>query len=343
MRKQFHIRQRWVIFLLCASCSLFAQQWHTTIDILHLPQQELLSETADMLLVNNAVAQPAEYGHSVVLNGENEGNVLIDLSSAASDMLFAVAEVLDYESSLQSVSLQPVSESTATSFYMSSAPTLDDAQRWMQQYCAAQCLTLDRVIIYDKLNCFRTDDDEYYAGLEAYISTKWTAVNLAGERRTYFYADTLYWEATDYVLDNALEQLPDRQTALLDFARYAGERFARQFLPTYEAVDRYLYQPTDDSFDEAFTHFTHYRFREAVDAFGKAYEDADNHLSRAYALADMAVCYEILGDLKMARKYALLSQQEFMKLTSADAAQQAVNMAYYAGKLKQRIEEYAGK
>ena len=64
---------------------------------------------------------------------------------------------------------------------------------------------------------------------------------------------------------------------------------------------------------------------------------AEDSKRTAYAAANSAVAYEIIGNLDAAYAAAERAMEAFSSLRSADARQQAVNIRYYQQQLQERM------
>ena len=332
------MRHSLLICLLLACCALSAQQWHTTLDIRHAPKRQLPEGVANLIVVNNTVTQPSQYGHSVLRNNVQQYSDSVNLTLASERMLMGAVMQMDYEWGLQSVGAEPVSQNSSTDFYSQQTPTAEQAALWIQQFAADAALSLDRLILYDKEDCYLTIDGDYYAWFKAYLASRWTTYTQDGKKQSYVFTDTLFWEGRSDSPTAALQQLPDKQTALLDFAEYAGSRFADSFLETWQTVDRYFYENKNENIKKGMQALTRRQWQQAIAEWETAYRSSDKE-TRAYAAADIAVAEEIQDNLESALKWATKAQNEFLKLRGSDYAQQAVNLACYTRLLEKRIKE----
>lgn len=305
--------------LLLCSLTAGAQQWHTTIEISHPAEISLPMDVNEVLLVNNTVAHP-------------------DLPMGAFYTLMATSEMLEGSDYLPSV--LETSQNESGSLYRKQLLSSTKADSLMRTYSSDALIVLNQQVIHPGNECFLTDDETYYAYTQVVAASHWTlfyrsdpAAGAAGlATRTLVYADTLYWIAEAQTRQDALQALPDNTAASNETCIYAGEQFAARFMPQTETADRYLYDLGKD--DAGMQHFTHRRWQQAIDAWSQPQKD--NKLS-AYAAANCAVAYEILGDLTAAcaandRAIALLNT-----LRSADARQQAVNIRFYQDHLQSRL------
>lgn len=331
-------------------CSvLSAQQWHTTLDVRRAAKATFPAQINDLLIVNNAISQPDDFGHALILFEKNSSE-RIDLSNAPLLTLFAVAEELDKSGLFSSVSVYEKSVASGT-FFASNSLTKGQTMTLCNEYNSDAVLALDRVVIYDKKEVYEATDMNFYAYLEVYAVSNWTLSLPSGKFYSLSHSDTLYWDGFSYNSGIALDELPDRKTALLDVAQFTGVEFAKQYIPQWETVDRYLYSNENEHIVQGLEHFTYQRWQQAVDAWMQAWLESSKQQSNksqrvqvyetaAYAAANMAVAEEIMGDLKAAVKWAKLSAETFGKIDKAEALQQQVNMVYYQRQLEQREKEF---
>lgn len=335
-----------VSVLFAVSDSATAQQLHTTLDVLRPARKSFVKNINNLLIVNNSIKQPDDFGHSLVLYGSNRGNQSIDLSGAAKSVLFAATKEFDYSGLFSSVGLVEYSLANGT-FFAGNSLSHETVDSLCKQYGADALLSLDRVIIYDLQEAFLDENYNHQVVFEVFATTMWTFSFTDGTIQSLSRSDTLYWEGNSYNSSLALQQLPDRQTALMDVAEYAGEQFAKQYLPQWETVDRYLYENSNDLIQIGLTKFTHRQWNDAIDIWQQAYDDAigkgrkskTDYQTRAYAAANIAVAQEICDNLSAAQQWAKSSAEAFGKIDTADAAQQQVNLTFYMRELEQRLKE----
>ncbi len=335
-----------LIFLLgCLSVPLSGQQLHTTLDILHPAQRALPEDLLDLIVVNNTVPQPADFGHSTGQDDKIIHSVDVDVSKAATYLLLGTARTLDFSRLFASVGLVPESQNTSASFTTKSYLSQQAIAKLCADYRADAALVCNQLVLYDIINSFLTVDYTYYAYTEAYLVSNWTLQFPDGRQQSFSYSDTLYWEGEAASRVEALQKLPNRQAALLDMSEWAGEQFAREFLPTWETVDRYLYENKNIDIQRGLDAFTHKRWEEAIAIWSQLYSQLAgsrkpaDRISRAYAAANTANTYEITDNLPEALAWAKKAAEAFEQINTADAAQQTINLQYYAHQLKERIAE----
>ncbi len=324
---------------------LMAQQLHTTLDIMHPAQYVFPDSVLDLIVVNNTVQQPQGFGHSTKIDEQVINNVDLDLTKAATYHLLGTTRTLDEAYIFATVGFVPETQNRTNNFMVQTLLPTDSIQRLCYMYQADAALVCNRLLMYDVLGTFLTDDYTYYAYLEAYVVSNWALQMPNGQYQLFSYNDTLYWEAEADSRDAAIGALPNRQEALLDMAQYAGEQFALQFMPTWETVDRYFYENEHTGIVRGIEALTHQRWDEAADIWTTVYAQTTDatkkrdKLTCAYAAANAAVVYEIMDNLQTAHQWAEKAVEAFANVGTAEAIQQGVNMQYYAQQLTNRINE----
>ncbi len=333
------------VALLLAPLVLMAQQWHTTIDIMHPAKYALPDTILDLIVVNNAVQQPLTLGHATKIEDEVFNDVEADLAKAATNILLGATQTLDESRLFANVGFVPELQNQSNDFLQITPLPRHRIQQLCHDFQSDAALVCNRVLLYDVLGTFLTEDYTHYAYLEAYLVSHWTLQFPDGHSQTFNYKDTLYWEGEASTRDGAIAALPARQDALLDMCLYAGARFATQFVPTWETVDRYFYENKDAGMIRGMEQLTHQRWEEAADIWTAVYQQyanaqkKDDKLTKAYAAANTAVAYEITDNLSLAHQWAEKAVQAFAQVGTADAIQQGVNLQYYAQQLTNRINE----
>ena len=68
--------------MLLLAAPIVAQQWHFTIDEYQDAERKELRGVRSVLVVNNALVQPNDFGHSTVLDGDHKSGISIPLNKA---------------------------------------------------------------------------------------------------------------------------------------------------------------------------------------------------------------------------------------------------------------------
>ena len=324
--------------LLLVLCSLYVnaqQQWYFSVDERYPAERQQLQGKQRILVVNNALTQPQDFGHSTILDGENTGNVEIDLSRSVLYCLFATTQSMESTGEFDAVELMDISQNHSTNYYTRTPLTFSQAERLCADYQADALLTLNQLVLYDIVESFPTDEGTYYAYLQAYAQSHWT-IHYAGQTRevTFTQADTLLWESQlHYNRTQSLSDLPSRQEALLYLARELGNRMGSSFAPSWQTTRRYIYELPD--LQAGLDAFRLQRWNSAINQWLTIVDSKDKKAA-ACAAANIAIAYEMLGDYVSACDYAQRASRLFGAWKTAYGRQQQANIRYYLAQLQAR-------
>ena len=343
-----HLKLNILVCFLLLTGSVGAQQWYFNIDERQDAKNNALQGVHRVMVVNNALVQPSEFGHSTVLDGHNQGGVSIQLDRALLYTMFALTQTLDESGEMDAVELLDISQNTSTNYYSRQPMTRAKANELLAFYDVEALLVLNQLVLYDVLEAFRVEEGGEFAYLQAFAQSHWNIyyADQARSIKTITYADTLVWESDiKYTRQQVLEQLPVRQEALLYAASTLGDAFGMSLLPSWVSVRRYLYDHSNPSIQAGIEAFRYQRWEEAIYHWQQVANDESNVESRklkvkedkkaaAVAAANIAIAYELLGDYSVACDYANAAFHLFGALKTAWGRQQQVNIRYYLEQLR---------
>lgn len=334
------MRKLSLFILIICSLAISAQQHFFTVEIRQPAEENALAYDTtirSLLLVNNTLTQPDDFGHKNKVNDISSGEASIDLHDAARHCLFGLETGLLGQDAFDDISILETTQNHSSNFYSRKQLSSKQIDSLCTLYATDAVLALNQLVIYDIQEVFLTDNDTYYAYLEVYASLQWTLQSKGKSARNITSSDTLVWAAEMNDEMAALLELPDRQTALLDFAYYAGEHLSRKLLPQWVSAERYLYSGKDTRFTTAFEAFRRQRWQDAINTWGHIYNDTKlDKLQRAYAAANIAVALEMQESFKMAISYADAALKLLATSRSPEALQQIANIRYYRSLLEKR-------
>ena len=326
-----------------------AQQWYFTIDEYKDAERNALRGVRNVLVVNNALVQPTDFGHSTVLDGKNQSGIEIALDRAPLYNMFSLTQFLDASGELTRVELLDKSQNSSTNYYQRMVLSQERANKLIQMYEVDALLVLNQLVLYDVVEAFLTNEGGYYAYMQAFAQSHWN-VYYSDHRpvKTITQADTLVWESNiENTRMQALNKLPNRQEALLYLATTVGEALGQSLVPSWEPVRRYLYNDDNEYVQKGINAFRLQRFEEAIGYWQLVMgdEEASSKTSKtsktpkttkatAVAAANIAIAYELLGDYSLACDYANEASRLFGALKTAWGRQQQVNTRYYLEQLR---------
>ena len=324
-----------------------AQQWYFTIDEYKDAERNALRGVRNVLVVNNALVQPTDFGHSTVLDGKNQSGIEIALDRAPLYNMFSLTQFLDASGELTRVELLDKSQNSSTNYYQRMILSQERARELIQMYEVDALLVLNQLVLYDVVEAFLTDEGGYYAYMQAFAQSHWN-VYYSDHRpvKTITQADTLVWESNiENTRMQALNKLPNRQEALLYLATTVGEALGQSLVPSWEPVRRYLYTADNIHVQNGLDAFRYQRWEEAIHHWKQVANDETGKKPKtsktpkttkatAVAAANIAIAYELLGDYSLACDYANEASRLFGALKTAWGRQQQVNTRYYLEQLR---------
>jgi tetratricopeptide (TPR) repeat protein len=336
-----------------------AQQWYFTIDEYRDAERDALRGVNRVLVVNNALVQPNDFGHSSVLDGNNKSNISVDLDRALLYSLFSLTRAMEESGALDAVELLDISQNHSTNYYSREAMSPVAVNNLLKTYDVDALLVLNQLVLYDVLEAFEGYDGAQYAYMQAFAQSHWSVYYADARRRgqVITHADTLVWEANKgYTRSQVLEQLPDRQEALLYLASTLGANMGKSLVPNWVSVNRYLYNHDDAHVQAGLEAFRRQRWEEAIGhwqlVMGSGVQEfrglgdeakGKENKAAAVAAANIAIAYELLGDYALACDYASEASRLFGALKTAWARQQQVNIRYYLEQLRAKKAREAAR
>ena len=336
---------RLILTLICiyTTVALHAQQWYFWIDEWQPAERVVLKDAQDVLLVNNTIVQPADFGHSIKVDGQDMANEYVLLDNAALHCLFAATQQMDERMLFERVEMQEKTQNTSTNYYARQPLSKERMQCLCREYQVEALLILNQLVLYNVLESFPSEDERsYYAYLQAYAQSHWTVYRATTNRAISFSsADTLLWESDwQYTRTAAVGQLPSRNEALLYLAREVGINAANSLMPQWVPAQRYLYEHDNAQLQAGLEAFRYQRWQEAIHHWLLILDDKaisrDNKKATACAAANIAIAYEMLGDYDSACDYAQRAISLFGAWKTAYGRQQQVNIRYYLEQLRVR-------
>jgi hypothetical protein len=330
-----NIRLCSLLLVLCSLSLSAQQQCYFSVDECYPAKRTELKDKQRILVVNNALTQPNDFGHTTMIDGESRGNVEVDLSRSVLYCLFATTQSMESTGEFDAVELMEISQNNSSNYYSRTPLTFSQAEQLCIDYQADALLTLNQLVLYDIVESFPTDGGTYYAYLQAYAQSHWT-IHYAGQTRevTFTQADTLLWESQlHYTRVQSLSELPSRQEALLYLARELGNRMGSSFAPSWQTSQRYIYELFD--LQAGLDAFRLQRWNSAINLWITIVDSKDKKAA-ACAAANIAIAYEMLGDYASACDYANEASRLFGAWKTAYGRQQQVNIRYYLAQLQAR-------
>jgi tetratricopeptide (TPR) repeat protein len=315
---------------------------YTSLDVLRPAKVAFSLNTNNLLIVNNSVIQPSNYGHQAQPLNEKLKNISIPNDSAAIFCLSALNEDLETKDFFSTVQLLPNSINSSTEFFNHPELSNDQVIELCKKNNANVILALENIKVNDDLNeYYILENTSYLSSLEVKYETSWSIYypNDFNPVKLSF-KDTLYWESESYNRRKAVSALPVREDALIDGALETGHKSANRFVPFWEKVDRYFFNPNNKLMKQGMDSVYVKNWKSAIQIWEKTYNENKNARIQAQAANNIAIAYEIIGDIDKALEFATKSYYTFGKLSIPDN-ESFMRISNYIIELNQRKIEIA--
>ena len=313
---------------------------YTSLDVMRPAKIAFAPDANDLLIVNNTVNQPPEYGHRTELLDGITKNVLMNTDSMSIYCLGALTEDLEGKDFFSSVILNPATKNKSDEFFNPAELTQEEVNNLCRTNHVKALLSLDRMKVNDDLiENYLSESSTYLSTLELKFETSWSIHYLNNPEVTSVqYTDTVFWESESYYRKKALTDLPNRADALVDGALNVGHKVVNRFVPYWDKVDRYFFNPHIKLMKQAMDSVYVKKWKSAISLWETEYDKSNSARIQAQAANNIAIGYEITGDLDKALDFATKAYYSLGKMTIIDY-DSFVRISNYIVELKQRKDE----
>jgi tetratricopeptide (TPR) repeat protein len=281
---------------------------YTSLDLLKPAVVSFAPGAENILLVNNTIAQPYDYGHKEEYEGTTTRTVNIDTDSLPLFTLSALQEELTASGFFKNVDVLLQSVNDKTDFFVVRPLLPESATSLAKTYGADVILSLNRLKVNDLVGeSYLSEEHVYYTALVARYESQWTVhYPDKAEAERYIFRDTVFWESEDISWERALANLPDKYDALVDGALYAGQSTLKRLIPYWTSADRYFFGSNNKKMKAGLDSIYTKNWQAAIDIWEKALPDCKKSLKGQVA-NNLAVAYELNGDVNKAAEYAQMA------------------------------------
>jgi len=325
--------------ILLTSCS---ELLYTSVDVLRPAKFAFTPSARNLLIVNNSVTQPSEYGHRTELINQKTKNILIETDSLPIFAVSSLGEDIEAKGFFSTVRIIPISQNKSKIFGSITPLDSESVNNLCAEYHTDAVISLDRLKVNDDLSEYFSDqNNSFLAVLEARFETFWS---IHYPNNTEFsqiqFKDTVFWESESYNRKKAMQDLPNRADALVDGALNAGQKTVNRFIPYWEKEDRYLYNSRNKYLKRGMDSVYVKNWKSAIEIWKTGLNKSNNTLTKSQAANNIAVGYEIIGDIDKALDYANQAYYNLGKSYLADYSS-LVRISDYIEDLTKRKAEIA--
>ena len=334
--KTIYLRPLYFILLIFIMNACSTPRMFTTLDVLRPADVTFQPEVQSVLIVNNSVVQPENVGHYSITSYatiKNPVSLSLKFDSAALFCAASLRENLEAKEFFSSVSMSQTNMNSTDNFYKLTPLSKQTVKFLCGLYKSDAVISLDHIQTTD--NLVRSTGD-YISALDVKIDTKWT-IHYPTDSVSIFkeFTDEFSWEEAD------VKNLPNRYDALVDACILAGSNISDRMIPRWNKEERYFYTPKKALFVQAMDSVTYRNWPAAIELWEKASSLSKNQSTRFHAFNNIAIAYEIAGNLDKALFYAskAIETYPYIIVFSTSSAEEIFNMLDYYEVLKQRKED----
>jgi hypothetical protein len=303
--------------VLVTSCT---NKLYTSLDVLRPAKVAFAIDANNLLIINNTVTQPENYGHMNEFLNEKITNFVIPTDSLSIFCLGALTEDLESKNFFNSVQLLPNSINTNKEFFNSIELNDDIVKKLCLTNQADVILSLDKIKENDDLSefyMFENGGSQFV--LEVIFETSWSIHYLNNPEVTQVqYIDTIYWQTESFNRKQAINDLPNRKDELIDGALDTGHKSVNRFVPYWEKVDRFFFNPNNKLMKQGMDSVYIKNWKSAINIWENVFNTSKNARIQAESANNIAIAYEITGNIEKALDYATKSYYSFGKLPIVD-------------------------
>ena len=313
---------------------------YTSLDVLRPAKVSFAPEANDLLIVNNTTKQPAEYGHKTQLLIETPKNVLIKTDSMAIFCLGALTEDFEGKDFFSSVKLIPNSINKGKEFFNTTLLNKNSVKTLCFSNNTNVVLSLDKIKVNDDLiENYLNESSTYLASLVLVFETSWSIhYKNKPDVTSIQFTDTVFWESESYYRKKAMSDLPNREDALVDGALNVGHKVVNRLIPYWDKVDRYFFNPKQKLMKQAMDSVYVKNWKSSISLWETEMNKSHRNWIQAQCANNIAIGYEITGDLDKALEYATKAYYTLGKMTIVDY-DSFMRLSDYINELTQRKTE----
>lgn len=318
--------------LILSSCSGIK---YLTVETREPAQVTLPDNVLRVAVVNNVVQQPDKIGHNIIRLGSSVVNSVE--ASADSVSIFyteALAQFLNDENYFQRVAFYNDPIRNDPNFFQEILLDPETMNTIRKKTGADAIISLDRMIIETtKREHFKQQGYTYSemtgkinSTIRVYLPT------MEGKIPRVQYNDSLNWIGFDIQDGNAYSQemLPSREEAMKSLAIVAAEKMSYVFAPHWERQDRWYYTSVSKLMREGATLAKGAEWLKAIEKWLDYYNNTSDRKKedKAKAANNIALAYEMLGEMEEAYKWATEANNLFVESTASNSLERRRSLLY---------------
>ncbi|NLI72562.1 MAG: hypothetical protein GX361_07515 [Bacteroidales bacterium] len=318
-----------IILSSCATPRMF-----TTLDLLRPAEVTFEPGVKNVLVVNNSVVQPNNKKQKSA-NDKNSGTLTFD--STALFCNASLRESLEAKEFFNTVKMAPNSQNTTDNYNKISPLDKKKVKALCDLYDVDALISLDHIQANDETSKYY-EDYTIMNALDIKVNTIWSIHYPNNTATTHKqFTDEFSWEEAKSV------DLPKKHDALVDACILTGSNVAERMIPRWEKQDRYFFTPKKPLMQQAMDSVKTRNWQSAISLWKHALKQSKNFNTKFQASNNIAIAYEILGDIDNAFLYCeqAINYYPYVMFFYISDSEHIYEILNYYDFLKKRKEEIA--
>lgn len=313
-----------------------------TIQTHEAAQVTLPKDIRKLLIVDNAVSQSSDVGHTEKRLGRSTSDKTTVITDSL-PIIFteALAQFLEEEGFYDVLMLHD-------------KPLRLDREYWKEEPLSPEMMLelkketgADAIVSLDKLLVTSNWRDNFiqegypYATLNGKIATTLRVYlpTLEGKIPTVHFTDSLQWEGFDISDGRAYAEfvIPHAEHALKDLAIYAADKMTYVLTPHWMTQERWYYTLPSSIARDAESFAEQSKWLEAVTKWETFFNSSKKKIDKAKIASNIALGYEMLDDIQTAYTWITTAQELFNESTVAESLERKRALVYKA-EIERRLD-----
>lgn len=316
--------------LLLSSCAGIK---YLTVETREPAQVTLPANVRSIIVVNNTVEQPKDVGHSVQRVGRSETS----RTSASSDSIAifyteALSQFLEEEKFFDKVLYYGEPLRTDADFFQERPIDPASMNEIRNKTGVDAILSLDKLIMQTDMRELYQQQGYVYGSMSGKVHSiiRVYLPTMEGRIPAVRYTDSLHWEGFNIQDGRAYAELmlPSREEAMKQLAVHAAEKMTYVFSPHWVMQDRWYYTLSSSLTREAEAFAGKSQWNDAIGKWQAYYNTQKNDNNKAKVAHNIAMSYEMLGDMEKAYEWATIANDLFVKSTANNSLERKRSLLY---------------
>lgn len=292
-----------------------------TIETQEPAQVTLPANVRSILIVDNVVEQPNDVGHNKKSLGKRDyDRVKASADSISTYYTEALTQFLSEENYFDRVLLYDKPLRSDNNFWEEQPLTPEKMNELRRETNTDAVISLDKLILQTDWTDFFMQEGYMYANMTGKIHSILRAYlpTMEGRIPAVQFTDSMRWEGFDIRDEGAYADMiiPTPEQAMKQLAVFAAEKMTNVFAPHWEMQNRWYYTLPSAAMRDGEALAKDKNWTQAIEKWTAFYRSENNKLKKAKAANNIALGYEMLGQMDTAYEWITISKQLFDESTT---------------------------